>query len=240
MPVRIGTAGWSVPADAGAAFPGEGTHLQRYAAVLDCVEINSSFYRGHRVQTYERWAASTPAGFRFAVKLPRQITHAGRLKGADALLAQFAAEAGGLGRKWAVTLVQLPPSLALDAGSAVPFFEQLHAVFGGAVVCEPRHRSWFTPQAEQLLRGCEVVRAGADPARFDTAAEPGGWLERVAYFRWHGSPRIYWSRYGEGWLGERARTLQALAPGVEAWCIFDNTAAGAALPNALQLRADLA
>lgn len=151
MPVRFGTAGWSIPRAAAPAFPGDGTQLQRYAAVMGCVEINSSFHRSHRVQTYERWATSTPAHFRFAVKLPRRITHELRLAGTASLLAQFATEAGGLGRKWAVALVQLPPSLALDADVAGAFFETLHRAFDGAVVCEPRHASWFTSEADTLL-----------------------------------------------------------------------------------------
>jgi aspartate/methionine/tyrosine aminotransferase len=56
------------------------------------VEINSSFYRPHRPSTYERWAASVPASFRFSVKVPRSITHERRLADADALLDAFLAE----------------------------------------------------------------------------------------------------------------------------------------------------
>jgi uncharacterized protein YecE (DUF72 family) len=235
LKARFGTAGWSIPAASAAMFPGDGTHLERYAAVMDCVEINSSFYRPHRVQTYERWAASTPASFRFAVKLPKAITHEARLKEADARLAQFVADASGLGDKWAVALVQLPPSLAFDAGVAGAFFARLREAFNGAIVCEPRHRSWFTPEAEQALLDSQVARAAADPARFPAAAEPGGWLG-LRYYRWHGSPRTYWSAYDEAWLRERAQALQALPARAQAWCVFDNTAAGAALPNALQLR----
>ncbi len=237
MQVRFGTAGWSIPRAAAPAFPGDGTQLERYAAVMGCVEINSSFYRSHRAQTYERWAASTPADFRFAVKLPRRITHELRLAGAEPLLAQFASEAGGLGRKWAVALVQLPPSLALDPEVAGAFFETLHRAFDRSVVCEPRHASWFTPEADMLLRGWQVSRAGADPARFDGAEEPAGWLARpaVRYYRWHGAPRTYWSAYDMAWLKARARALRALPRNANCWCIFDNTAAGAALPDALQL-----
>ena len=78
--MRIGTAGWSITREAAASFTGSGQHLQRYARVLNCAEINSSFYRSHRVQVYEQWAAQTPAGFRFSAKLPRSITHEGRLR----------------------------------------------------------------------------------------------------------------------------------------------------------------
>jgi uncharacterized protein YecE (DUF72 family) len=73
--VRIGTAAWSIPREHAAPFPVAGSHLERYAAVLNAVEINSSFYRPHRTATYERWAASVPEDFHFAVKIPKAITH---------------------------------------------------------------------------------------------------------------------------------------------------------------------
>jgi uncharacterized protein YecE (DUF72 family) len=234
--VFIGTAGWSIRAEQADAFAAEGSQLQRYAAVMNCVEINSSFYRSHRPQTYARWAASTPEGFRFAVKLPKQISHEQRLLHSQALLARFVGEAGALGEKWAVLLVQLPPSLAFDAGVAGRFFEQLRSVFDGAVVCEPRHASWFTAQAEQLMCDHQVSRAAVDPAKWPGADAPGGWRGGVPYFRWHGSPRTYWSSYDEAWLAAQATRLRGLPAGEQPWCVFDNTAAGAALGNALQLR----
>ena len=84
-PCWIGTAGWSIPRSSAAAVPGPGTHLQRHARALSGVEINSSFYRPHRPSTYMKWAAAVGEGFRFAVKVPKEITHARRLVGADAV-----------------------------------------------------------------------------------------------------------------------------------------------------------
>ena len=81
-PSRIGTAGWSIPKAVANAFPASGSHLARYAQVLNAAEINTSFYRNHRPEVYARWAAQTPDGFRFAVKLPRTITHDQRLRAA--------------------------------------------------------------------------------------------------------------------------------------------------------------
>jgi uncharacterized protein YecE (DUF72 family) len=241
--VRIGTAGWSISAAVADAMPGEGSHLERYARRMNCVEINSSFYRPHRMQTYARWADSTPDDFQFAVKVPKRVTHEGRLEGCDELLAAFVDEADGLGAKWAVALVQLPPSLALDDEVAGRFFEQLGEAFDGAIVCEPRHRSWFTSQADELLKRCEVSRVAADPAKWPQANELGGWTgsakarrPAVFYHRWHGSPRVYWSAYDADWLRERAQELAQLPSHADRWCIFDNTASGAALPNALQLQ----
>lgn len=229
----IGTAGWSIPARHAQAVPAEGSQLQRYATALGAVEINSSFYRLHRPETYARWAASTPASFRFAVKCPRAITHEARLAGAEVALADFIAQAGALGEQWAVLLVQLPPSLAFDADVARHFFREVRNQFGAAVVCEPRHASWFTPEADALLRRAWVSRAAADPARTPAGGEPGGW-PGLAYFRWHGSPQMYRSAYTDDWLAaQRAR----LPRGHDCWCIFDNTASGAALGDALRFQA---
>ncbi len=246
--VRIGTAAWAIPRSEAAAFAGDGQQLERYARVLNCVEINSSFYRSHRVETYQRWAAQTPAHFRFSVKLPRTITHEGRLRRAREPLTRFLAEAAGLGDKLGVLLVQLPPSLTFEARPVGNFFKLLDASHAGPVVVEARHASWFTPPAERLLIEARVGRAAADPALCESACQPGGWLGElgnagegrgaVAYRRWHGSPRMYWSGYAAQWLQDRAVELRQRGPaGVEHWCIFDNTAGGRALPDALTLRA---
>jgi uncharacterized protein YecE (DUF72 family) len=242
--MRIGTAGWAIPRDAAAAFPGEGRHLDRYARVLGCAEINSSFHRGHRVEVYQRWAEQTPPGFRFSVKLPRSISHDARLRRAREPLLRFLAEVAGLGERLAVLLVQLPPSFEFEARSTRRFFALLADLFAGAVVCEPRHPSWFTPAAELTLVDCRVGRVGADPARCAEGQQPGGWLGddgdgrgAVVYYRWHGAPRMYWSRYELAWVQARADELKRWPPGVDCWCIFDNTAGGRAISNALELRA---
>ncbi|WP_418117061.1 DUF72 domain-containing protein [Variovorax sp. 350MFTsu5.1] len=233
---RIGCAGWSLPRALWPVFPAEGSHLERYAQRFDAVEIDSSFYRPHRRETYERWAASTPEGFRFAVKLPKTVTHERRLVGAMPAFEAFTAQVEGLGSKLGALVVQLPPSLAFDAAAVRGFFTALRHRHRGAVVLEPRHRSWFTPQADGLLSDFEVARVLADPVLFDEAAAPGGWSGLV-YLRLHGSPRRYWSAYDEELLARLARRLQrAKEEGAQCWCVFDNTAGGEATGNALTLR----
>ncbi len=235
-PVRIGTAGWSLPQAQRARFGPGVSILARYATVLNAVEINSSFYRPHRPATYARWAETVPAAFRFAVKLPRTITHEKRLAGGAALLDSFLGEAGALGGKLGPLLVQLPPTLRCDVKIAPAFFAALRGRFDGAVVCEPRHASWFTDDADALLREARIARAAADPARVPGAEHPGG-DRGTAYFRWHGSPRMYYSEYGTERLDALARQLrEARTKGADVWCIFDNTAEGAAAKNALEMR----
>lgn len=234
-PIHIATAGWSVSSRWADAAPGPGTHLERYARALPAVEIDSSFYRPHRPETYTRWAASVPAGFRFAVKLPRTVTHDRRLRDAEEPLERFLGEVAHLGDRLGPLLVQLPPSLRFDAGVAGAFFTRLRSVFTGAVVCEPRHRSWFAPGPEALLAGHAVARVAADPQPAAGAGEPGGWPGLV-YWRLHGSPVMYHSDYPPDTLDAMADRLRAEAAERPVWCVFDNTADGHALGNALAVR----
>ena len=235
--LRIGTAGWAIPAAVRDAFPAEGSTLERYAARFGAVEINSSFHRPHRRATWERWAAAVPHGFAFAAKLPRTITHTARLADADGLLDAFAEQALGLGDKLAVILVQLPPSLALDPAIAAPFLERLAAHFPDAsMACEPRNASWFTAAADALLAGLRVARVAADPAILPAARAPGGW-PGLRYRRLRGSPVIYRSAYDAAALAALAADMVATPAVTPDWCMFDNTASGAAAADALALRA---
>lgn len=229
--IHVGVAGWSIPSRYKDELPGEGSHLQRYAARLNAVEINSSFYRHHRLQTYERWAASVPGQFRFSVKMPRALTHEGELTARGDVVDRFVEEVRGLGDKLAVLLVQLPPKLEFDRREAGRFFEAVQRRFDVPIVCEPRHPSWGAETANKLLRDYRVARAAADPPLWLGADEPGGWPGLV-YFRWHGQPRKYYSDYGADCLA-KLETQMAKSSAAQVWAIFDNTAHGHALGNAL-------
>lgn len=231
--IFIGTAGWSVASRHRQDFAQDGTHLQRYAGRLGAVEVNSSFYRPHRRETYQRWADSVPAAFRFSVKLPRTITHERRLKDCASALDEFFEQTAGLGEKLGVVLVQLPPSLRFEAPVAAAFLAELRRRSETGLALEPRHASWFDGEGEPLLQRWRVARVAADPPPHPDAAVPGGW-RALAYHRLHGSPRIYHSNYDRQALaGIETRLAQSHAAGSETWCIFDNTASGHALENAL-------
>lgn len=170
--------------------------------------------------------------FTFAVKMPRAISHESRLKDAGEPLRRFVGECGALGGKLGCILVQLPPSLVLDTTAAERFFADLRALYSGKAACEPRHASWFTPATEALLQRHRIARVAADPIPKsvpDNAARPGG-FDGFAYWRLHGSPRIYYSDYDRAFL-------KALLLKDGDWCIFDNTALGHATANALAMPA---
>ena len=229
----VGTAGWNIPRIHRSRFPSGGSQLQRYAARLNAAEINTSFYRPHAATTYERWAAAVPASFRFAVKVPKIITHECALGRVRDPLTRFLDEIAGLGQKTGPLLVQLPPSFAFDARRVGRFFEMLRRRHEAAVVCEPRHETWTAAAATKLLAMFRVARVAADPPRVAGLDELGGW-GGVAYYRWHGSPRIYFSPYAEEVL--RGLAMRMTSHEVDTWCIFDNTGSGAAAGNALDLR----
>jgi uncharacterized protein YecE (DUF72 family) len=221
------------PARYAADVPAGGSQLERYACALNAAEINSSFYRPHRRETYERWAGATPECFRFSVKLPRTITHFARLKNCDAMLGRFLDEVTGLGDRLGVLLVQLPPKLAFDEQAAGRFFGDLRTRIATPVALEPRNASCFAQDMGEWLAEHRIARVAADPPRMPGAGEPGGWTG-LAYYRWHGSPRIYYSRYDDAALAALRRRLDEKV-GAETWCIFDNTASGAAFGNARAL-----
>jgi uncharacterized protein YecE (DUF72 family) len=180
-----------------------------------------------------------PTDFRFSVKVPRTITHEQRLISVEPLLDQFLGAVVALGARLGCLLVQLPPSLTFDAVVASTFLASLRTRFDGAVVIEPRHASWFSRAVERLLVSFRVGRVAADPACVAAAAQTGGWPALV-YYRLHGTPTIYHSAYPDAYLDTLASRLRALhRDGAAVWCVFDNTARGAATNNALMLRRTL-
>jgi uncharacterized protein YecE (DUF72 family) len=233
--VRVGCAGWSLSRAAHDRFPIAGSHLQRYAARLPAVEINSSFYRPHRPATYARWAASVPATFRFSVKVPQSITHEGLLAEPEKKLDAFLSEVSCLGEKLGCLLVQLPPSLAFDMRVARNFFAALRERHEGAAVLEPRNATWCAPECDGLLDSFRISRVAADPPRVPNGNEPRGW-RGMAYYRLHGTPRVYFSAYDGAYLDALAASIAEHArSATPVWCVFDNTGLGAAPVNAIEL-----
>lgn len=232
--IHVGCAGWGLSSRVAACFPTEGNHLERYAQVFSAVEINSSFYRAHQPKTYARWAASVPDAFRFCVKVPRTITHELRLRVADNALHAFIGEVTSLGDKLGCLLLQLPPSLALNMPEALGFFSMLRGLAGVRTVCEPRHASWFTPAAADMMRNAGIACVHAHPLPvpgIDPAGDP-----RILYIRLHGAPHIYYSAYDDAFIDAVAAQIAAARRSQrQVWCIFDNTARGEAIPNALTL-----
>jgi uncharacterized protein YecE (DUF72 family) len=166
--------------------------------------------------------------------MPRTITHELRLRQSEVPMRGFLGEVASLGAKLGCILVQLPPSLALDKKDAMAFFSLLRQSTPVSIACEPRHPSWFTPLGNAVLRDAGIACVQADPppaAGGECAGDPG-----LLYIRLHGSPQMYYSAYDEAFLQDVASQMRlARKEKRDAWCIFDNTARGEAMPNALSL-----
>ena len=229
--LHVGTAGWQLPKDLPARA--EASALERYAEHFNGVELNSTHYKHHMDRTFQRWAASVPKDFRFAVKMHRDITHIQRLTQVGPMQA-FLEEVSALGEKLGPVLVQLPPKLAWieECGDVL---EAVRGVYKGPLVVEPRHPSWSDGVVLRKLRQANISVVAADPPLIIPALKPLG-DPVLCYFRLHGNPRMYWSPYDEPTLCAVAHQVaELLKLGQHAWVMFDNTASLAAVPNALRL-----
>ncbi len=231
--IHFGCASWRLPGAVRSRFPDGANLLARYAQRLPAVEVNSSFYQHHRRSQYAKWASEVPGGFRFAVKLPRWLSHEQRLRTHEGLDA-FLEEIGGLGDRLGPILVQLPPSLDFEPRAAEAFLDALRGRFDGGVAWEPRHSGWFAAQPEALLERYCVARVAADPAPVAGADAPGGWSGLV-YHRLHGRPKRFYSAYGAAFVAGLGPQIRSAAARAETWCIFNNTASESGFEDALIL-----
>ncbi|OLP50236.1 DUF72 domain-containing protein [Allorhizobium taibaishanense] len=224
----IGTAGWAVP-KAVANFFGEGDSvLARYATIFNCCEINTTFYRRHKPETYEKWARSVPEDFRFSVKLPRLITHVARLNRIEEEFSAFLDDTAHLGNKRGPLLCQLPPDLAFEPDKVSAALDLMQTEAEGTLVLEPRHSSWTSLEAEKTLAALRIERVFADPPVIDNQAPSDS---GYSYLRLHGKPHVYYSPYTQTEIADYAGLMSS-----GSWCVFDNTALGNATENALTMK----
>lgn len=241
---EIGVSGWAYREWQGKFYPkglARAKELAYAAERIPTIEMNSPFYRLQQESTYQKWAAAVPENFTFAVKGWRGVTHFKKLRGAkDAVDQFFNSGVWQLGDKLGPVLWQLPPSLKFDAEVMENFFEQLpkhHPETAKPVryAVEPRDESFNAVQVEEIFREHNVALVNADSAgrhpHFDALTAD------FAYVRLHGSPRIYYSNYTEEALAKWATRISGwMGEGADCYLYFDNTAAGHAPANALQLR----
>ena len=205
MAVWIGTSGYNYPEWRGSFYPEKfpaGKMLPYYAERFTTVEINYTFYRMPNAKTIAGWDAQTPAGFTFALKAPKRITHDARLKDVDEPLRYFVDTARTLGPKLGPLLFQLPPFFKKDLERLGDLLTQ----FPPDVRCawEFRHASWFDADVYDALRTANAALCVADTAEGTTP------LEATADF---GYVRLRDEGYGQKALEEWVAKLQGMAAG---------------------------
>jgi uncharacterized protein YecE (DUF72 family) len=237
--IWVGLSGWSYANWRGALYPPalpSHEYLAFYAREFVTTEINSSFYHFPRPQTFARWAEQVPAGFVFAVKANRVLTHTRRLQEVEESWQRFVQSVQALGAHRGPILFQFPPSFQCEAQRLRDF---LQLARGSAaelrLVCEFRHASWFTEEIYRLLRRYEVALCLADSVRYPRHAVL---TTDFAYCRLHGRPELFASPYSEADLECEARQLQTyFDAGVDVYVYFNNTKEGHAIDNARMLLA---
>lgn len=232
--IAVGTSGWSYDHWAGRFYPdglARPRWLAHYAARYPTVEVNATFYRLPRPATVESWRTAVPAGFRFAVKGSRYITHRLRLRDAGGPVDRFVEAVRPLGDTLAVVLWQLPPDLTVDVSLLTAFLACLPGDVGHAV--EVRHPSWigeevFATLAEHGTAWVAVSAPGLPAVRRRTAP--------FVYARFHGLTARYAHRYTADELAPWAEWLAGeSAAGAEGFCYFNNDAEAAAPADAGRL-----
>ena len=234
--IHVGCSGWNYRHWRGVFYP---DHLpvkrwfSFYAEQFDTVEINNSFYRQPKAATFEKWRDQAPPGFRYAVKANRFLTQAKKLRDCEEPVERMMAPTRLLGQTLGPILYQLPPMLGINLERLEAFLALLPDDLTHAF--EFRHQSWYTEGTFRLL---DRFNAGFVAHDFPGVVSPRRAAGKVAYIRFHGAAGKYHGRYSDeallawgDWLIEQAKA------GRSGWAYFNNDANGAAIQDALTLRA---
>lgn len=238
MSLYIGTSGYNYPHWRGGVFYPEGLppskELEYYTKHFSTVELNVSFYRLPKRETFEGWKKRTPKDFIFAVKGSRFITHIKRLLDCEDALKTFFYNASGLGEKYRITLWQLPPGFKMDPERLQNFCylskkmaENVRHAF------EFRHPSWFCPQIYRILEKFSFSLCIAHSKHWpceEAITAP------FIYIRFHGGEKLYSSEYSMEHLFEWAQKIKEyMKKGLDVYVYFNNDAYGFAVKNAKTL-----
>jgi uncharacterized protein YecE (DUF72 family) len=205
------------------------------AGRFDAIEVNSTFYRLQSRETFRRWRDATPAGFRFAIKGNRFLTHNKKLADPLPAIRLERDHAKGLGEKLAAVLWQLPQPFRKNMERLDRFARALRFWPLARHAIEFRHDSWFDEEVAACLHAHRIAVCQSDAADWPL------WnavTTDMVYVRLHGHSVTYASSYGTRELAQWARRIRRwLEEDRNVHVYFDNDALGAAPENALALAA---
>ena len=234
-PVRIGTSGWHYAHWRGPFYPEKfpaAKMLDFYARYFDTVELNNTFYRLPPETAPLEWARQTPAGFLFAAKGSRFLTHMKKLKDPETGIARYFERVDRLGRKLGPVLFQLPPRWEVDCERLETFLVALPR--GHRYAFELRDPTWHIPEVYRILRRHRAAFCIFDIAGFQSRIEI---TSNFTYIRLHGPGGAYQGSYSKETLEEWAARIHAWQKELQAiYLYFDNDQAAYAVQNALALK----
>jgi uncharacterized protein YecE (DUF72 family) len=181
MKLLVGTSGFSYKEWVGAFYPEKlpaKAMLAHYATRLPIVEINNTFYRMPNAAAIQTWRSQVPDSFRFAIKVPRRISHLKRLRDCGPELKVLLTAVADLGPCLGSLLVQLPPHARCDVSALDAFLGELPA--GTRAAFEFRHDSWHVPAVFDLLKAGNAALVQSES---DAEFEPLPWTADWAYLR---------------------------------------------------------
>jgi len=232
--IHIGTSGWHYDHWKGPFYPREMDSegmLGYYSAIFRTVEVNNTFYQLPEKKTLLQWRDAVPAGFIFAVKASRYITHMKKLRDPEDPVSTFMQRIETLGVKLGPILFQLPPRWKLNPERLKSFLQGLPEE--SRYVFEFRDPSWFDEVAYGLLSERNIALCIYELAGFSS---PKRITADFAYLRLHGPGEAYEGKYDRKALAEWARTFFTWSgKDMEIFCYFDNDERGYAAANATQL-----
>jgi uncharacterized protein YecE (DUF72 family) len=181
MQLLAGTSGFSYKEWVGEFYPDKlpaKAMLAHYATRLPIVEINNTFYRMPSAAIIQGWRSQVPDSFRFAIKVPRRISHLKRLRDCGAEMSSLLTSLADLKPCLASLLVQLPPHARCDAAALESFLQVFPP--GTRVAFEFRHDSWHVPPVFDLLKSRNAALVQSET---DETFEPLPWTADWAYVR---------------------------------------------------------
>jgi uncharacterized protein YecE (DUF72 family) len=202
-----------------------------YCEHFKTLELNVTFYRFPQLSFLQNWYQQSPADFRFAVKAPRAITHYKKFNDtADLITSFYDTINNGLQEKSGPVLFQLPPAYNYSEEKLEKIINSLNPSFKN--VLELRHESWWREDIYANLAKHHITFCGmSHPALPDDVIQNTD----MVYYRFHGVPDLYRSRYSIDFLQKVANAIKAGQNTKEAWCYFNNDYDATGVFNAMEM-----
>jgi len=232
----IGTSGWTYDHWKGRFYPpglAKKSWFDYYASQFSAVEVNATFYRTFKDQTYHNWRQRAPQGFGYVLKAPKLITHRKYLIDVEDDIKTFFHSCSLLQEKFEMILLQVAPNMPCDL---MRLEKALHAFPDpGKVAVEFRRPEWLSPAMLQLLRSVGATLCNVDSPKGKIT---GDLTSDKAYLRLHGRKHWYAYNYSPEELAEIAEIARNLARrgASRVYIFFNNDYEAYAPSNALTLQ----
>jgi uncharacterized protein YecE (DUF72 family) len=230
---RSGTSGLVLSEPNKKHYPAEfqeKPRLSYYASKFNSIEINSSFYKIPRCQTYSNWSLQVPEYFQFSIKLWKGFTHTKTFDFEMADVESFFSALDCLGKKKGCLLVQFPATTPMDMDKFRDILEQVKQMDphrNWRLAIEFRNNRWYEKRVFNM-----IGEYGASLVLHDM---PNSFIDKLevepsfVYLRFHGEKGDYRGTYSLDYLYTKAKEIRHwLNQGLDVYAYFNNTIGGAA------------